>query len=61
MKFGTLLAILTFCAGAAFTLLGIGNDIYLAYEYWNNSYLINPRFFFLIRTIFRDICLLAAL
>ena len=37
MKFGTLLAIFTFCAGAAFTLVDIGSDISLAYEYWDNS------------------------
>ena len=37
MKLGTLIAILTFCAGAAFTLVDIGSDAALAYEYWNNS------------------------
>ena len=37
MKFGTLMAILTFCAGATFTCVDIGADILLAYEYWNNS------------------------
>ena len=38
MKFGTLLAVLTFCIGAAFTLFDIGTDASLAYVYWNGSY-----------------------
>ena len=40
MKFGKLIAILTFCAGAAFTLLDIGTDVSLAYEYYNYSYFV---------------------
>ena len=40
MEFATLVAILTFCAGAAFTLIDIGSDGLLAYEYWNNSYVV---------------------
>ena len=40
MKFGALMAILTFCAGAAFTLVDIGTDASLAYEYWNNSEMV---------------------
>ena len=35
MKFGTLLVIITFCAGAAFTLVDIGSDSALAVKYWN--------------------------
>ena len=31
------MAILTFCAGATFTMVDIGTDISLAHEYWNNS------------------------
>ena len=42
MKFGTLTAILTFCAGATFTLVDIGTDVALAYEYWNGSYFVRP-------------------
>ena len=41
MKFGAIFSIVMFCAGAAFTLVDIGTDISLAYEYWNNSYIIN--------------------
>ena len=37
MNFGVLLSIITFCAGAAFTLVDIGSDSALAFEYWNNS------------------------
>ena len=37
MKFGALLAIITFCAGAAFTLVDIGSDSALAFEYWKSS------------------------
>ena len=37
MKFGTLIAILTFSAGAAFTLIDIGFDMKLATEYWNSK------------------------
>ena len=46
MKFGKLIAILMFCAGAAFTLLDIGTDVSLAYEYtheyWNDITIILP-------------------
>ena len=38
MKFGSLIAILTFSAGAAFTLIDIGFDMKLAAEYWNDPY-----------------------
>ena len=37
MNFETLSAISFFCAGAIFSLMDIGSDSYLAYEYWSNS------------------------
>ena len=43
MKFGTMLAVLTFCAGATFTLVDIGADTFLAFEYWNISCNFNSK------------------
>ena len=37
MNFEKLFAISLFLIGAAFSLIDIGSDSYLAYEYWNNS------------------------
>ena len=50
MKFGALLAIITFCAGAAFTLVDIGSDSVLALKYWNSSAGDNPIFAVLTAT-----------
>ena len=44
MKIRVLLAILTFCAGAAFTLVDIGTDFALAFEYWSNSKILHPEY-----------------
>ena len=37
MKFSTLIGILTLCSGTVFTLVDLGSDVALAYEYWNYS------------------------
>ena len=37
MDFEKLFAILSFCIGAVFTLIDVGSDSFLAFEYWNNS------------------------
>ena len=42
MKIGVLLAVLFFSAGATFTLLDIGTDCALAFQYWNQSYILRP-------------------
>ena len=44
MELKTLIVLLTFCAGAIFTLVDIGGDLALAHEYWSycNETLIYP-------------------
>ena len=37
MSFGTILTIIRFCAGAIFSLIDIGGDALLAYNYWKYS------------------------
>ena len=37
MIFGTILTIIRFCAGAIFSLIDIGGDALLAYNYWKYS------------------------
>ena len=37
MSFQKFIRILKFCGGALFTIMDIGFDVRLAYEYWNNS------------------------
>ena len=43
MEFRTLIAVLTFCGGAVFTLVDIGTDIALAHQYWNDSSFVRGR------------------
>ena len=43
MEFRTLIALIMFCGGAAFTMVDIGTDVALAYEYWNDSHFVRGR------------------
>ena len=51
MKFGTLIGVLTFCAGVAFTLVDIGSDIKLAHEYCNGQRHNVHKIFFYLTTV----------
>ena len=43
MNLSNLITILTFCFGAAFTIVDIGTDVSLAYEYFNNCHICQGR------------------